>query len=151
MSTKQKEATSDRSNVKWTDEMRQVLLDNPSIPRSEMVAIFRERFPKFEGSDQSILGARYRLLHAENVRPDLRKKGILARLEAARAEVATLEAELAAFDAGQNGDEESVEQFLQALSEKSHREVQAAAKERGVKASGSTDQILARIREAMTA
>ena len=40
----------------WSDEERKLLIDRIGTPRSEVIAAFREEFPKFEVTDTAIGG-----------------------------------------------------------------------------------------------
>ena len=81
------------SNVRWTPEQKHFLLDNAGLDGKEIVAAFRGRWKKFSGSDTSIRGRRYAMLHRSKS-PAQRMAAIEARLVGARERVEVLEAEL---------------------------------------------------------
>lgn len=101
--TQAEAAETTRKTVRWTGEMRQFVLERPTLGRTELVAEFRAAYPDFPGSDQAVVGQRYRLLHGKNTKPETRRAGLEARIRAAREELAALEAELETLDANQAG------------------------------------------------
>lgn len=148
MATK-KTATADSGNVRWTPEMLAYLAEHLSVPRTPLVEGFRKKFPDFPGSDQSIVGRRYRLLQdGSRAHPEIGLTAINARIAELEDELADLVDKRAKIEAGaEAADEPKTQNLMEALKDATYREVQQAAKDAGVSAKGSRDDLLARIAE----
>ena len=147
MAATKKTAKTDRKTVSWTPEMLAHLANNPSVPRTPLVEGFRKKFPDFAGSDQSIVGRRYRLLQdGSKAHPEIGLTAINARIAELEDELADLMDKRAKMEAS---DEPKTQDLMEALKEATYREVQQAAKDAGVSAKGSRNELLERIAEAV--
>lgn len=104
----------ERETHRWSTEELEFLLEHASDSGPDLVAAFRKKFPKFEGSDQSILGRRYTLLHkATDI--ETRKRALEHRIEGTKEILRSLEeeyAELIARGRGRRGRGEEAEEGL---------------------------------------
>lgn len=161
--------TTDRTTHRWSQDEIDFLLSMPTAPRKELVARFREAFPKFEGSDTSINNRRYVLLHKSTgpravealaalvasletslakARTDLEEAKTAATEKAATKAKATKKAKKAAKVEAPI-EVPTPEEIDAALINRPINELREIAKANGVKANGSKAAIVARIEAAM--
>ncbi len=134
-----------RKQHTWTEDQIAFLADHATERRTELVAAFRAKFKKFEGSDQSVIGKRYNLVNRPSKKsPGLAQAATEARIAKLEAQLEQARADLEAMTTGTYWDkgETHTKDSLTALSMAGLR---AAAKEAGVKANGSKADIAERI------
>ena len=132
-----------RSQHKWSEDQLAHLAENPSAPRSVLVA----GFPDFAGSDQSIVGRRFGLVNQGSKRnPALNVAAIEVRIAECEQDLASLKEQLKkakriAARAGKGAPKVMVETLVAITI----TDLRAAAEMAGFKANGSKEAIAKRI------
>ena len=140
-----KKNTNESGNVKWTPEMLSYLAEHPTTPRTPLIEGFRAKFEDFTGSDQSVVGRRYRLLQdGSKAHPEIGLTALNVRIAELEDELADLKAKRDRMEAAADestSDVPSVEEITALPMD----EVRSLADRFGVKKSGGKQAIAERI------
>ena len=141
-------AETTRSTHKWTREQMEFLVARPTMGRTELEAEFRAAFPKFDGSQQSIIGKRYTLLNrpsATKANPALAQQALETRIAQLEHELAQARADLEATHTGEYWGEASDVPSIEEITSMPMDEVRSLADRLGIKKSGGKQAIAERI------
>lgn len=122
----------------WSDAELRFLAEHATDQQGDLVERFRKAFPKFSGSDQSIIGRRYQLIRGYQRAPEYTVRALDAVVQELREQLDELEGrrdEFAARAVSHND----------AMLELSLKELAAKAKEAGVAGYGSKRDIVERL------
>ena len=134
--------TTDRKVHAWTEEQLQYLAERPSMPRSELFAGFRKKFPEATMTDNAIQGRRYRLKQDGSTKyPEIGGTALVARVEDARKALEDAERALAEHEAKTGDSTPTVEEITSLPID----EVRSLAERFGVSKGGSKKAIAERI------